>query len=633
MKRLYHTRWLWILIAIVGCGFLITQAYTNQKQEKLKAIPEWEIMWGSPPEGLAGVMSDSPSQQWITVKSGEAIPKKPREVTTAWIRIKLPSQIPENYGAYIQGIYAQHLSVYVGQGLVQENKFNFYYDQQSSLFHLSSEDHGKTIFMKLETSMGRMGIISAIALEHYDILLRSFILGALQNIILGCAFLFIAAIMLIGSIFLKRAIFTDWVLVSVLFISLGIIFITYSPFLYASFPKYGSLYSASFDISLSVFLPALTFYFERIFGEGKYKVISWVRKFQTMYSVFVILSLLVNVLNDYRFNHVYFFISATILGTIMILQFSLLIGSSILLMFRGNKEAVIFSAGFASLAFMSTLDLIFYYVNSQNKQIFLWKWGILGFIIALIVIMGRRFAINQEQIINYSKELEFYNHQLQQSEKMEIISQLAASIAHEVRNPLQVTRGFLQLVASRSDEKSQAYMKIAIEELDRASVIITDFLTFSKPQGEEINELNLFNEFRQIEGIIFPLVALHNGRITVDVPDHLSIQGNSSKLKQVLINLIKNSIEAFQDDGLVNILAYEKYGEVCIHIKDNGEGIEAEQLAQLGVPYYSTKKKGTGLGLTVSFQIIENMKGHIEFTSQRNVGTEVIIRFPANSNK
>ncbi|MZQ84900.1 GHKL domain-containing protein [Paenibacillus sp. 5J-6] len=632
MKRFSQTLWLVVLVVVLSSVFLMPRADASELSDRMQTISEYSIMWGDPSEGLESVMASSP-ERWKIVKSGEAIPKKPKDITTAWIRIKLPSQIPENYGMFIQGLYAEHLTVHIGHRLVQESKIGFSYDQQSSLFPISSEDGGKTIFMKLETSMGRLGIISAIALDDYDILLRSYILGDLQNIILGCAFLFIASIMLLGSIFLKRVNLTDWILVSVLFVSLGIIFITYTPFLYASFPKYGAIFSVSFDISLNVFLPALTYYFERIFGDGKNNVISWVRKFQTVYSVFTVICLLINVLNDYRFNKVYFFVSVTILGIIMILQFSLLIGSSVLLMFRGNKEAVIFSAGFASLAFMSTLDLVLYYVNSQNKQIFLWKWGILGFIIALIIIMGRRFSINQERIINYSKELEYYNHQLQQSEKMEIISQLAASIAHEVRNPLQVTRGFLQLVASRSDKKSQEYMTIAIEELDRASVIITDFLTFSKPQGEEIKKLNLFEEFRQIEGIIFPLVALNSGRINVDVPEHLLIQGNSSKLKQVLINLIKNSIEAFQDDGFVNIWAYEKHEEVYIHIKDNGEGIEAAQLTRLGVPYYSTKLKGTGLGLMVSFQIIENMKGKVEFKSQKNVGTEVILRFPINSNE
>ncbi|MBA2944134.1 HAMP domain-containing histidine kinase [Paenibacillus sp. CGMCC 1.16610] len=629
MKRFPQTLWLVVLVAVLSSSFLMPRAFADDVPEEMKTISEYSILWGDPSESLESVRAASP-ERWKAVKIGDVIPEKPKDVTTAWIRLQLPSQIPKGYGLYIQGIYAQHLSVYIDQRLVKETKFDFNYDQQSSLFPISSEDEGHMVLMKSETSMGRLGITSIIKLDHYDVLLRTFVLGDLQNIILGSALLFIAVIVLIGSIFIKRVQRTDWVLVSTLFISLGIIFITYTPFMYESLTKYGALYSALFDISLVVFLPALTFYFERIFGKGKYKVIYWLRKSQTVYSVFVIICLFINILSDYGFNKFYFFVAVTILGFIMILQFSLLIGSSILLMFKGNKEAVIFSVGFASLAFMSTLDLILYYMNSQNKQIFLWKWGILGFIVALIVILGRRFAINQERIINYSKELEFYNRQLQQSEKMEIISQLAASIAHEVRNPLQVTRGFLQLVASRSDKKNQEYMMIAIEELDRASVIISDFLTFSKPQGEETKKLNLFEEFRQIEGIIFPLVALHSGRISVDVPEHLIIQGNSSKLKQVLINLIKNSIEAFQDDGVVDIWAYEKDEEVFIHIKDNGEGIEAAQLAQLGVPYYSTKTKGTGLGLMVSFQIIENMKGYIQFKSQKNLGTEVILRFPTN---
>jgi signal transduction histidine kinase len=399
--------------------------------------------------------------------------------------------------------------------------------------------------------------------------------------------------------------------------------------MYANFTNYGNLFSALFDVSLALFLPALTYFFEKIFDDGKYKLIRWFRKFQVLYSIFSITFMLINLLSDYRFNKAYFFGSVTVLGFIMISQFILIIGLSIILVLRGNKEAVIFSSGFALLAFMSTLDLIYFYASSQEYQFSLWKWGVVGFIIALIVILGRRFAINQEHMINYSKELEFYNHQLQLSEKMEIISSLAASVAHEVRNPLQVTRGFLQLIAARTDDKNKEYMGIAIEELDRASVIITDFLTFAKPQLDDLVDLNVSKEINQIEGIIVPLATLHGGRITVSVPNDLYIKGNSSKLKQVLINIIKNSIEAFQVDGQIHIWAYDKNDEVYIHIKDNGEGIEPAQLIKLGEPYYSTKSKGTGLGLMITFRIIEIMKGHIEFQSQRYIGTEVIIRFPS----
>ncbi|MGO4274043.1 ATP-binding protein, partial [Paenibacillus sp. TAF58] len=392
---------------------------------------------------------------------------------------------------------------------------------------------------------------------------------------------------------------------------------------------YGGLFTALFDASLAVFLPALTYFFERIFDDGKYKMIRWFRKFQVIYSIFSITFMLVNQLNAYRFNKAYFLVSVTVLGYIMISQFILMICFSIILARRGNKEAAIFSSGFTFLAFMSTLDLICFYSSSQNYQFFLWKWGVVGFIIIIVVVLGRRFAINQEQLINYSKELEFYNHQLQLSEKMEIISSLAASVAHEVRNPLQVTRGFLQLVAARTDDKNKEYMGIAIEELDRASVIITDFLTFAKPQLDDLVELNVFKEISQIEGIIVPLATLHGGRITLSVPNDLYIRGNSSKLKQVLINIIKNSIEAFQVDGQIHIWAYVKQEKVYIHIKDNGEGIEPAQLVKLGEPYYSTKTKGTGLGLMVTFRIIEAMQGHLEFQSQRYIGTEAIICFPS----
>lgn len=476
--------------------------------------------------------------------------------------------------------------------------------------------------------MDRLGIQSDIRLDHYSTLTRTYIFRDLQNIILGFGFLFIAVIMLICSFFLKQIGRATWISLSLIILTLGTIFLTYSPFLYANFTQFGDVFLDIFDISLAVLLPSLTYFFEKIFDNGRFKWIRIFRKFQMVYSLFSITFMLVNQLNHYQYIKTYFFFSVTVLGAIMIFQFIVIIGLSIIYVIRGNKEAIIFSSGFAIFALMGTFDLIIYYVNDQKHQFFLWKFGVVGFIIALIVILGRRFAINQEQMSNYSKELEFYNHQLQLSEKMEMISSLAASVAHEVRNPLQVTRGFLQLVAARTDDKNKEYMTIAIEELDRASVIITDFLTFAKPQLDEIVELNVSKEISQIEGIIMPLATMNGGRIIVSVPSDLHIYGNSSKLKQILINIIKNSIEAFQVDGQIHIWAYEKNDEVFIHIKDNGEGIEPIQLAKLGEPYYSTKTKGTGLGLMVTFRLIEIMKGHIEFKSQKYLGTEVIMRFP-----
>lgn len=628
MKRISLVLWKTMLVIIICYGFMSSDVYADE-QADLKPIPAWSILWSDSSEGIDNVVIPSPTNKWITVRNGDLPPEKPKEISSAWVRFQLPPDVPKDYGIYIEQIYAQHLWVYIGDRLVREINFDFPYDEQRSLFPISSEDGGEFVYLRLGTSMDRLGLDSEIKLDHYSALTRAFIFRDLQNIILGCAFLFIAAIMLICSFFLKQIQLASWISLSLLILTLGTIFLTYSPFMYANFTKYGDLFLDLFDISLAVFLPTLTYFFEKIFDNGNFKWIRAFRKFQIIYSAISITFMFINQLNDYRFIKAYFFASVTILGSIMIIQFILIIGLSIVFVKRGNKEAGIFSSGFALLALMGTLDLICYYASFQKYQFFLWKWGVVGFIIALIVILGRRFAINQEHMINYSKELEFYNHQLQLSDKMEMISSLAASVAHEVRNPLQVTRGFLQLVAARTDDKNKEYMGIAIEELDRASLIITDFLTFAKPQLDEFVDLNVSKEISQIEGIIVPLATLHGGRITVSIPNDLFIQGNSSKLKQVLINIIKNSIEAFQVDGQIHIWSYEKDGEVYIHIKDNGEGIEPAQLTKLGEPYYSTKTKGTGLGLMVTFRIIEIMKGYIEFKSQKYIGTEVVLRFPS----
>ncbi|WNR43421.1 HAMP domain-containing sensor histidine kinase [Paenibacillus roseipurpureus] len=632
MQLIYQFRWKIWLIAIFSFLIMDNHAFAQQSEE-MKAIPSWDMMWGQPGDRIEDLIFSPASGKWMTFTSNDEMLDKPADITTAWIRIKLPMQIPKDSGLYIDDMYTQQASIYIGDRLVRNVKFDFPYDEQRTLLPLSTEDAGNFVYLKLQTSMERLGIHSEIRLDHYAELTRAFIFRDLQNIILGCAFLFISVIMLICSFFLKQVQRSTWISLCLIILTLGMIFLTYSPFLYANFTQFGSIFVDLFDVSLAVFLPSLTYFYEKVFDNGHFKWIRNFRKFQMVYSSISIIFMLFNQLNHYRFVQPYLFFTVTILGIIMIFQFIVIIVLSILFVIRGNKEAVIFSYGFGSFALMGVFDLILYFANNQKYQFFLWKIGVVGFIIALIVILGRRFAINQEQMSNYSKELEFYNHQLQLSEKMEMISSLAASVAHEVRNPLQVTRGFLQLVAARTDDKNKEYMGIAIEELDRASVIITDFLTFAKPQLDELVSLNVSKEISQIEGIIMPLATLNGGHIYVSIPTDLHILGNSSKLKQVLINIIKNSIEAFQVDGQIHIWAYEKNEEVFIHIKDNGEGIEPLQLARLGEPYYSTKTKGTGLGLMVTFRLVEIMKGQIEFKSQKFVGTEVIMKFPLFTEK
>ncbi len=145
---------------------------------------------------------------------------------------------------------------------------------------------------------------------------------------------------------------------------------------------------------------------------------------------------------------------------------------------------------------------------------------------------------------------------------------------------------------------------------------------------EEVKILELDDEMRKIEAMMKPLTTMQGGTMHFSIQNDLLIYGNSSKFKQAFINIIKNSIEAIEGDGLIEVYAYSNRQMAVIHIKDNGEGMEEEEISKLGVPYFSTKTKGTGLGLMVTFRIIEVMQGTLEFRSKKGKGTEAIIRFP-----
>lgn len=466
-------------------------------------------------------------------------------------------------------------------------------------------------------------------LGDYTELFSEFVKQDIIDVILGSAFILIAVVMMICTIFITRNFVSSWVSLCVIILSTGILALTNTPFLYDVYDNYARLYTFLFDCALFIILPTVTYFFEKMLGNGYHAIISKYRKFQIIYSILCFIFMIVNLVALNKYYELNYFISVTILGYTMIIQCLVLLITSLVYAVKGNKDAVIFSIGFGLFTGSSLMDLILFYLQSGDYKFFLWKWGVVGSITVLIIIIGRKFADSHDQIVKYSKEQELFNIELQRSEKMEIISELAASVAHEVRNPLQVTRGFIQLLIEESEKQQRQYLLMALEELDRASSIITDFLTFAEPEFDQVTRLDISGELQHIEGILLPLANLQKGIITIDVPKDLYVAGNSSKFKQAFINMIKNSIEALNDNGNIRVWAYESEGEVVIHIKDNGEGMNPMELSRLGEPYFSNKTKGTGLGLMVSYRIVEVMNGSITFTSEKGVGTEAIIKFPS----
>lgn len=214
-------------------------------------------------------------------------------------------------------------------------------------------------------------------------------------------------------------------------------------------------------------------------------------------------------------------------------------------------------------------------------------------------------------------------------EKMEIVSQLAASISHEVRNPLTVVKGFTQLLktSNLTPESRDKYIDHILEELNRAQEIIDDYLTFAKPAPEKLDHISVEQELNRVINMIVPLCNMNTVHITKDF-SNATIVGNKQHFQQCFLNLIKNGIEAMPNGGTLNIASSISNNKVIIRIEDSGIGMSQEQINRFGEPYFSTKTKGTGLGTMVAVKIIETMQGNLKIRSVMNKGTTLTITFP-----
>jgi two-component system, sporulation sensor kinase A len=217
---------------------------------------------------------------------------------------------------------------------------------------------------------------------------------------------------------------------------------------------------------------------------------------------------------------------------------------------------------------------------------------------------------------------------LRQSDMLSAVGQLAAGIAHEIRNPLTALRGFIQLMQSSAED--ERYCGIMLSELDRINLIVSELLLLAKPQAVKYQQRQVGTILKNVLSLLDSQAILNDIQIHAWIEEKLPpITCEENQLKQVFINLFKNAIEAMPNGGDLRVEAEAlDEGKVRIRIKDTGCGIDPEQIPRLGEPFYTTKEKGTGLGLMVSHKIIEEHGGSITITSEPEKGTTVDVILP-----
>ncbi|SDM93019.1 ATP-binding protein [Bacillus sp. OK048] len=217
---------------------------------------------------------------------------------------------------------------------------------------------------------------------------------------------------------------------------------------------------------------------------------------------------------------------------------------------------------------------------------------------------------------------------LQKSEKLALLGQMAAGIAHEIRNPLTSIKGFIQLF--KVEKHQDEYYDIVLSELDRINNIVGEFLVLAKPTAAVFAEKDVRELIKDVVTLINTQSILSNVQIFVEFESDLpKISCEENQLKQVFLNLLKNAIESMPSGGTIDVKVKEKEeGKISIQIIDQGIGIPKERIPTLGEPFYTTKEKGTGLGLMTCYKIIESHNGELLISSQVNEGTTIDIILP-----
>ncbi|MGI6712136.1 MAG: two-component system sensor histidine kinase NtrB [Bacillota bacterium] len=241
--------------------------------------------------------------------------------------------------------------------------------------------------------------------------------------------------------------------------------------------------------------------------------------------------------------------------------------------------------------------------------------------------MGIMLAFTDETTV---KQLE---EQLQRYECLSVVGQMAAGIVHEIRNPLQSIMSFIQLLEERKigNDHILAYTDIVMHEINRINCIIREFLQLSRPANAAFHRHDLNSIIKEIVLLMESESILNNIAIETEYGKKIpSMILDRAQLKQAIINMLSNAFAAMPQGGTVTIKTWYDYhlNEACIEISDTGVGMDTETINQIGTLFFTTKDQGTGLGLPVSYRIINDHGGQIEVSSSLGKGSTFLIKLP-----
>lgn len=225
--------------------------------------------------------------------------------------------------------------------------------------------------------------------------------------------------------------------------------------------------------------------------------------------------------------------------------------------------------------------------------------------------------------LDYVRRIEESQKALIQAEKMAAAGRLSASIAHEINNPLQAVQNCLHLAAREdlSEEKRKEYFDLSVTELNRLMLTVRRMLDFYRPGVSAMEKVDLVEILQYVLNLMSKQLSEANVRVTINMNGQIPpVMAVGSQLQQVFINLILNAVDAMPEGGEIKISAQSVWDGIELIFQDSGKGIPKEKQTNIFEPFFSTKDGGTGLGLTVSYNIINTHGGTLEFLPEEEPG-------------
>lgn len=284
---------------------------------------------------------------------------------------------------------------------------------------------------------------------------------------------------------------------------------------------------------------------------------------------------------------------------------------------------------FCLLSYYIILFTLYFII--KNKKDFISTYTILNIIYMFLldnynIIFLISIYLIYNLIILLKKRMKLY-YTLEDIENNKLIKISIFKVTHEIKNPLAVIKGYLSIFDPYDSEKCLKYKNILEIEVENALNVLKDFSSINHLDIKK-NNINYYDLLMEAKETILPFFNDKNIKLNINSPRELFVNADYNRMKQVLINILKNSTEALSDNGKIDIKSYIENNKLITIIKDNGHGMDKETIDNLFTPFYSKKSFGTGLGLCLSKEIIELHNGTIKYTSKLNLYTEVKIVIP-----